>query len=90
MNLLLKTNPFTILDVRTPSEFAKGHVPGAINIPLEEIATRVFELRKMPKPIIAYCMNGNGSGIATSFLKKQGVAEVYNGGSLHDMLRSAQ
>lgn len=90
MNLLLKTNPFTILDVRTPAEFAKCHVPGAINIPLEEIAMRVFELREMPKPIIAYCKNGNGSDIATTFLKKQGVDEVYNGGSLHDMLRSAQ
>lgn len=90
MHLLLKTNPFTIIDVRSPNEFAKGHVPGAINIPLEEIAMRLMDLKYMPKPIIAYCKSGNRSSIAATFLKQQGVDEVYNGGTINDMLRSAQ
>ena len=90
MNLLLKTNPFTIIDVRTPNEYAQGHVPGALNIPLEEIPTRVLELKDMPKPIIAYCKSGNRSNIAAIFLKQQGINEVYNGGGMCDMLRSAQ
>ena len=90
MNVLLKNSPYTIIDVGTPDEFAKGHVPGALNFPLDEIPHRVTELREMPRPIIAYCRNGNRSHVAISLLKQQGVEEVYNGGGLQDMLRSAQ
>jgi len=90
MNVLLKNSPFTIIDVSTPEEFAQGHVPGALNIPLDEILKWVKELREMPRPIIAYCRSGNRSNTAISLLKQQGVDEVYNGGGLYDMLRSAQ
>lgn len=90
MNVLLKNSPFTIIDVGTPDEFAKGHVPGALNFPLDEIPYRVSELREMPRPIIAYCRSGNRGHVAISLLKQEGVEEVYNGGGLHDMLRSAQ
>lgn len=45
---------FVILDVRTADGFRKGHVPGAINIPFEELATRYRELPKT-KEIISYC-----------------------------------
>ena len=90
MNVLLKNSPFTIIDVGTPDEYAKGHVPGALNIPLDEIPKRAQELKEMPRPIIAYCRSGNRSHAAISLLKQQGVEEVYNGGGLQDMLRSAQ
>lgn len=90
MNILLKNGHYTIIDVRSPDEFAKGHVPGALNIPLEDIPERVIELMEMPRPIIAYCRSGNRSRIAISLLKLLGVDDVYNGGSWYDMLRSAQ
>jgi rhodanese-related sulfurtransferase len=44
----------TVLDVRPPQEFAAGHVPGAVNIPIEELARRLRELPK-GKEVIAYC-----------------------------------
>lgn len=45
---------FTLLDVRSAAEYEAGHVPGAINIPLEELAEKVAELPK-DSPIVAYC-----------------------------------
>lgn len=44
----------TVLDVRPPEEFAAGHVPGAINIPISELAKRFAELPKR-KEVVAYC-----------------------------------
>ncbi len=44
----------TVLDVRPPEEFAAGHVPGAINIPISELAKRLAELPKR-KEVVAYC-----------------------------------
>ena len=78
----------TIIDVRTPAEFAGQHVPGAINIPLDEVAQRINELKELPKPIIAYCRSGNRSGMALAILKQNGIAEAVNGGEIDDMLKS--
>jgi phage shock protein E len=90
MFILLTNCPFTIIDVRTPNEYAKGHVPGALNIPFEEMPLRLNEVRLMPRPIITYCKSGNQSRAVISYLKEKGLDHVYNGGGLLDMLRSAQ
>ena len=78
----------TIVDVRTPGEFAGQHVPGAINIPLDEVTNRINEFKKLPKPVIAYCRSGNRSGMAVAILKQHGIAEAVNGGGVDDMLRT--
>ena len=78
-------NNTTIVDVRTPEEFAEGHFPNAINIPLDQVAQRINEFKEMPKPIIAYCRSGNRSGIAVSILKQNGIADAINGGGLEDL-----
>jgi rhodanese-related sulfurtransferase/DNA-binding transcriptional ArsR family regulator len=44
----------TVLDVRPPEEFAAGHVPGAVNIPMDELEQRLAELPKR-KEVVAYC-----------------------------------
>jgi rhodanese-related sulfurtransferase len=44
----------TVLDVRPPEEFAAGHVPGAVNIPVHELARRLAELPKS-REVVAYC-----------------------------------
>ena len=44
----------TVLDVRPPEEFAAGHLPGAVNIPIHELESRLGELPKR-KEIVAYC-----------------------------------
>lgn len=73
-------NQKTIIDVRTPAEFMGGHVAGSINIPLNEIPTKVDEIKAMEQPIILCCASGNRSGQATMFLKQFGI-DCSNGGS---------
>jgi len=69
----------TIVDVRTEGEFSEGNVCGSINIPLDEVADRMDELRGM-QPLVLCCLSGGRSGQATDFLKAQGCDDVYNGG----------
>ncbi len=78
-------NTKTIIDVRTPEEFNSGHIEGAINIPLDVVATRIEELKAMPAPIIAYCRSGNRSGMAVNILKQNGIAQAINGGGIDDL-----
>jgi len=68
-----------IIDVRTPGEFAGGHVAGSRNIPLNTIGNRVNEIKKMKKPVVLCCASGARSGQATNMLQRQGV-ECANGG----------
>lgn len=79
----------TIIDVRSPQEFAAEHYPNAINIPLDQIAQKVDELKGLPKPIVAYCRSGNRSGMAISILKQYGISDAINGGGLDDMLKQS-
>jgi rhodanese-related sulfurtransferase len=68
-----------IIDVRTPGEFMGGHVAGSKNYPLQEIQSRVGELKNMGKPLVLCCQSGARSGQAAGFLKAQGI-ECENGG----------
>ena len=74
----------TIVDVRTPSEFMGGHAAGSINIPLQEIQTRIEEIANMVQPIVLCCASGNRSGQATVYLKSLGI-DCENGGSWMDV-----
>ncbi len=68
-----------IVDVRSPGEFASGHIDGSINIPLDKVKNKVKDLKKMNKPIITCCLSGGRSGAAMNILKAEGL-EVHNGG----------
>jgi phage shock protein E len=68
-----------IVDVRTPGEFRSGHIKGSVNIPLDEIKSKISELKGKNKTIITCCRSGNRSGMAASILKNAGL-ESYNGG----------
>ncbi len=75
-----------LVDVRTKEEFAAGHIPGALNIPLADISKRKQEIKDLgKKPVVFYCRSGNRSGLAIVELQKQGYGQVYNGGSLDDV-----
>jgi phage shock protein E len=74
----------TIVDVRTRGEFMGGHVADSINIPLQEIESRIDELKTMPKPLILCCASGGRSASATHFLQSIGI-ECENGGSWMDV-----
>jgi len=69
-----------LVDVRTPGEFASGSVPGAVNIPLDQLPKSLGKF-KGKNHVIVFCRSGNRSAQAESFLKQQGVSEVSNGGT---------
>ena len=71
-----------LIDVRTPSEFAAGHIPGAINIPLQQLDSRLTELQPKETPVVLYCRSGNRSGSAARMLKNAGFAEVHDLGPM--------
>ncbi len=78
-------NKSFVVDVRTPGEFSMGHVSGSINIPLNELADRMNELKTISGKIILCCASGNRSGQAHLYLLQNGFTEVYNGGSWTDV-----
>lgn len=85
LKVLVRKPETVIVDVRSPWEYEMDHIPGAKNIPLEEISFNLDEFRTFNHPVVLYCRSGNRSGMAVNILKQNGVAEVYNGGSLGDM-----
>jgi phage shock protein E len=71
-----------LLDVRTPGEFAGGHLPGAVNIPVDELQA---ELRQLPDPgrvIVVYCRSGMRSSRATGLLRRAGFQTVHDLGGI--------
>ena len=78
------------IDVRTPAEYAEGHVPGAINIPHDEIAAEIGSLDLVKsQSIYLYCGSGRRAGIAKESLEVQGYSQVKNLGGLQDALKEA-
>jgi hydroxyacylglutathione hydrolase len=67
----------TVIDVRGPDEWRRGHLPGAIHIPLAALPERVEELDTSAS-IVLHCKGGGRSAIATSFLKSRGFSNVAN------------
>jgi rhodanese-related sulfurtransferase len=66
-----------ILDVRTPAEYAEGHLPGAINISHDELAGRVDELgAERNAEVVVYCRSGRRAGLAESVLVESGFTNV--------------
>jgi len=66
-----------LVDVRTPQEFAAGHIAGATNIPAPDLRARYTELDPA-QPTVLLCSTGPRGSLAASILKQRGFAEVYN------------
>jgi hydroxyacylglutathione hydrolase len=66
-----------LLDVREPEEYANGHVPGAVNLPQAELATRLAEVPR-DRPVFVICESGMRSLRSTQFLRQMGYAHVTN------------
>lgn len=73
-----------LVDVRSPAEFATGHIDGARNIPLGELARRAGELGLTGRPVIVYCASGTRSALAKRALASAGFAQVYNLGAMRN------
>jgi phage shock protein E len=81
---LLAEEP-VIVDVRSADEFADGHLSGAQNIPLDQLANQVLNIKKWTKPVIVCCTSGLRSARAKAFLHAQGLEEVYDLGNWHNL-----
>ena len=66
-----------VIDVRKPAEFGVGHVPGATNIPLDEIEQRLDEFRS-DNGVLIYCINGSRTRQAEPLLYNNGIDNVYH------------
>jgi NADPH-dependent 2,4-dienoyl-CoA reductase/sulfur reductase-like enzyme/rhodanese-related sulfurtransferase len=67
----------TVLDVRAKSEYAAGHVPGAVNVPIEELRSRLDDVPKQ-KPVVTYCAVGQRGYISERILKQHGWNDIRN------------
>lgn len=73
-----------VVDVRSPAEFAAGHSPGSINIPLQEIGQRTGELDPS-RCVIVCCASGTRSAIARLRLRGLGFRRVVNAGPWYNL-----
>ena len=71
-----------LLDVREPDEYAAGHIPGSMNLPLSAIDTAEIQLRDPEAPLFVYCLAGTRSARAVARLKSLGYTRVENIGGI--------
>lgn len=64
-----------LIDVREPWEFEKGHVPGAVNVPMSELTRHLSEV---PDNVVLVCATGNRSGHVANYLTLNGYKRVAN------------
>jgi len=70
-------SPPVVLDVRSQEEFARGHIPGAINIPHAELAGRLTEIPgDSSREIVVHCQSGRRAGMAEDVLREHGYTNV--------------
>ncbi len=70
-----------LLDVRSPEEYAEGHIEGAVNIPVDDLPRRMAEL-PAGRPIVVYCRSGMRSARAAEALRAAGRADVHDLGAM--------
>ena len=77
----------TLVDVRTAEEFAAGHLPGAINIPLQQLPDVVVRSGiARETSLVLYCRSGRRSEMAREILNAAGYTRVYNAGGYQALL----
>ena len=77
----LQNTPHLLVDVRTPEEYADGFIEGSVNIPLQELESRLSEIPN-DMPVVVYCRSGNRSAQAADILISKGYSDVYDLGGI--------
>lgn len=77
LHTMLGTGRVTVVDVREPREFAQGHIPGAILLPLGGLQGGLADLPH-DRPVVAICLSGRRSATAVGVLVAAGFSEVYS------------
>ena len=73
-----------LLDVRTPQEYAGGHIPESLNIPLQELHRAADVVNQKDTPLFVHCLSGGRSRQAEAVLKQIGYTNVTNIGGIAD------
>ncbi len=71
-----------LLDVRTPEEYAEGHIPGGRNVPLQRLDAVESAVKSKDTPLFVYCLSGARSRQAVSMLRSRGYTNVQNIGGI--------
>lgn len=79
---LLKAGRISTVDTREAAAFNRAHLPGAINIPFEEIDTRLAELHMLPGVPVLYCRSGDRTKELSAKLAEQGIEAAFIEGGL--------
>lgn len=77
--MLSAGSPPTVLDVRSAAEFATGHVPGAVNIPMEQVEMRLADVPT--GPLVLACESGKRAEIVSGWLRDESRLTLLNGGT---------
>lgn len=80
-----------VIDVRTPDEFAAKHVPNAVNLPVQDLPSRLGEVEQLvagdkTRPIVVYCAAGGRAAKAKQALEAAGFGAVVNGGGVDQLV----
>lgn len=80
-----------LIDVRSPAEFASGHLQDAVLLPLPALAQGVGSVAPdKDRPVIVYCQSGARSAMAQQQLRSMGYQNVVNGGGVHALAQRMQ
>lgn len=81
---LQKSQPdLVLLDVRTPGEYASGHIPTSKLLPVSELPRRQQDLpQDLDQTIVVYCQSGGRSSQAANYLSQLGYSKVYDLGGI--------
>jgi phage shock protein E len=79
-----------VLDVRTADEYAEAHLPNAVNLPVQELSSRLGDVEGLvagdkARSIVVYCAAGSRAAKAKAQLEAAGYSHVVNGGGLDDL-----
>ncbi len=78
LDYLADNNTVALIDARSPGEYSSQHIPGAVNLPYDELDEHKALLpSKKDKPIVIYCRSGKRAGILGKDLKALGYSEVH-------------
>ena len=71
-----------VIDVRSEREFRERHLPGAINVPLDQLGSEIARLAPdKAQPLLLHCLSGGRSGIGKNILRRMGYMHAFNLGS---------
>ncbi len=82
VNQYKETAGASLLDVRTKEEFALGHIPGALSVPLDRVTTAPLLPENKESPLFIYCQSGARSARAAGLLKYMGYKRVTDLGGI--------